>query len=109
MTDNTTTQNEMIEQIIRNEELNSFAISEAFTIITADGDIANPEILLQMAVWILLENGFEVSIDRVRMIAAKRCIGLDADEAIDVISEDDDIVLVAGRVELVNPNGEVAI
>ena len=100
----------MIEQIILNEQDNFRAISEAFRLITSeDGLEATPETLLTMAVWILLEEGFDVTVDRVRIIAAKRCIGLDAEEAIEAIIEDDALMLIAGRIELVDSNREVAL
>ena len=114
MTNTTTTQNVMIERIIKNEAINCKALALAFTVITCDGDIANPRSLLDMAVGFLLQDGHEVSLDRVRTIAAMRCIGFDVTEAFESIARHPDFELVGhclelvdGRMEPVDSNGDV--
>ena len=101
--------NQQIHSAIKKDVLALHAITEAFEILVADaGDqtTPEPEVLLSMAVFVLLNDGHEVLVDYVSQIAEKRSIGLSADEAIDVIIEHDEFLVEAGRVELVDPNGE---
>ena len=114
MTNTTTTHNEMVDHLIKQEATNCKALSLAFTVITCDGDIAKPRSLLDMAVGFLLQDGHEVSLDRVRTIAAMRCIGFDVNEAFESIARHPDFELVGhclelvdGRMEPVDSNGEV--
>jgi hypothetical protein len=103
MQTDTITRNERIASIIEYEAANHTAIGEAFRIIAAENDLeVSAEAILCFAVWILLEEGFDVNVERVRCLASKRAIGLNADQAIEAIMEDDDLHFVAGRVELVN-------
>ena len=101
MTDNT--RNQQIQSAIKKDVVALHAITEAFGILVADaGDqtTPEPEVLLSMAVFVLLNDGHEVLVDYVSQIAGKRSIGLSADEAMDVIIEHDEFLVEAGRVQL---------
>ena len=100
--------NEQINSMLAADVANLAAITEAFLLLLNEGDGAesSPDQLLKFAVAILLEQGLQITVDRLRMIAAKRAIGLSAEEAVEVIMGEDEFIFMGGRVQF---NGEECV
>jgi len=93
--------NEIVNSLLEDDLTILAAIGAAYQFMTEHSNMdATPRELFLLTVSIMLHSDEKITVDRAAQIARKRSIGISADKAIDLIIEDDDFQIEAGRVQL---------